>query len=120
MFSLWHHFFFSITSSIGEPGFGVTITSTSKSRVRVYMNKLDRKDGLYIVRFRLFENENDLEISVTYKDQHVADSPYQLPGNILVNYKTNITLIWIDFVIKCCSIYVCIKLRNSIIIVILK
>ncbi|KAL4234778.1 Protein O-glucosyltransferase 2 [Mactra antiquata] len=70
----------NITQSIGDPGFMVTMTSRGKSRVRVYINALDRKDGLYIIRYRLFEKENDLKISVMYKDQHVADSPYEMEG----------------------------------------
>lgn len=81
--------YFSITSSIGDPGFSVTLASPIKLPVSTLMDILDRKDGLYIVRFRLIDSANDIEVSVTYKNQHVADSPYQLQGNIAVVDEVN-------------------------------
>jgi hypothetical protein len=49
--------------------------------VRVQIQVLDRKDGTYIVRYRLYESYKNLLISIKNKlNIHVANSPYQLRG----------------------------------------
>ncbi|ELT95788.1 hypothetical protein CAPTEDRAFT_221044 [Capitella teleta] len=53
------------------------------TRVRVWIQILDRHDGSYIVRFKLFQTYNDLEIEVLYDGTtHVAQSPYSLRGRV--------------------------------------
>ncbi|GJQ70474.1 hypothetical protein Trydic_g22886 [Trypoxylus dichotomus] len=43
---------------------------------RIRTNLLDRKDGFYIFRYKLYENCDTLQINVMYRGLHVAHSPY--------------------------------------------
>ena len=70
----------SLTESPGQDAFDVKITS-SIGRVRVWVQKLDRKDGSFIIRYRLFASYPDLTIEITHKGKSVARSPYILQGN---------------------------------------
>ena len=70
--------FNSLTSSIGKEHF--KIEYTSNDRVRAWPDLLDRNDGSYIARFRLMETYRDLRISIKFKNEHVADSPYHMKG----------------------------------------
>ncbi|KAL4220213.1 Protein O-glucosyltransferase 2 [Mactra antiquata] len=72
----------NISHSIENPGFTVLVTSTMKLRSNLHVDIVDSRQGLYIVRYRLFETQPDLEISVTYGGQHVAQSPYYLSGPV--------------------------------------
>ena len=53
--------------------------------MRVWPDLLDRNDGSYIARFRLMETYQDLTISVKFKNEHVADSPYLVKGLLLIS-----------------------------------
>lgn len=78
--NVWLSFFFvSLTDSPGQATFDVKITSSS-GRVRAWVQKLDRKDGSFIVRYRLFASYPDLTIEITHKGKNVANSPYRLEG----------------------------------------
>lgn len=78
--NVWLSFFFvSLTDSPGQATFDVKITSSS-GRVRAWVQKLDRKDGSFIVRYRLFASYPDLTIEITHKGKNVANSPYKLEG----------------------------------------
>lgn len=44
---------------------------------RIRTNLLDKKDGTYIFRYKLYEGCNDLQISILYKNVHALNSPYK-------------------------------------------
>lgn len=71
----------NLTDSPGQDAFDVKITSSS-GRVRAWLQKLDRKDGSFIVRYRLFASYPDLTIEITHKGKSVANSPYKLEGGV--------------------------------------
>ena len=48
------------------------------------MQKLDRHDGSFIVRYRMFESYRDLTIEILHEGQHVAKSPYTLQGLLVL------------------------------------
>ena len=75
--------FFSITESLGENAFEVTVTSPLEDRVRVYRQLFDIKNGVYIFRYRLFGTHDGLLISILYNGEHVAKSPYEFTGNFV-------------------------------------
>lgn len=68
----------SLTSSAGKENFNIEYSSGE--RVRVWPDLLDRNDGSYIARFKLMSTYRDLTISIKFKNQHVANSPYHLRG----------------------------------------
>ena len=72
------YLFSSLTSSVGKEN--LKVDYSSKNRVRIWPDLLDRNDGSYIARFRLFETYQEITISVKYKDEHIANSPYHLKG----------------------------------------
>lgn len=39
-------------------------------------------DGLYIVRFRIFEVCRSVQVSILYNEQHLGMSPYKILNNI--------------------------------------
>lgn len=49
---------------------------------RVWTQILDRHDGSFIVRYKMFQYCDDLEIHVTWKGKHLASSPYFRKGRI--------------------------------------
>ncbi|XP_063617496.1 protein O-glucosyltransferase 2-like isoform X1 [Cydia splendana] len=49
---------------------------------RVWVNKLDRKDGTFIIRYKVYETCQDMSISVYYKSKHITGSPYHYAGPI--------------------------------------
>lgn len=58
------------------------MSKTSGRVCRTWANVLDRKDGSYIVRYKLYETCKNLAINVKYNDQHVAASPYLINNEI--------------------------------------
>jgi len=76
----------SLTESPGENAFQVQISSSS-GRVRAWVQKLDRHDGSFIIRYRLFATYPDLTIEITHKGKSVAKSPYRLQGLFVVLFK---------------------------------
>ncbi|EDO47272.1 predicted protein [Nematostella vectensis] len=71
----------NLTESPGENTFGIKIT-TSEGRARVWVQVLDRHDGSFIVRYRLFASYNDLTIEVLKGEKQVAQSPYKFKGGV--------------------------------------
>lgn len=69
----------SFSRSIGKTTFEVSVTSSGQ-RVRVWKEVLDRNDGSYLVRMRFYRTVENLEISIKYKGDHVAKSPYEIKG----------------------------------------
>lgn len=51
-----------------------------QGKCRARIEQLDRKDGTYIVRYKLAFKCSNFEIHIKYKDKHVASSPYQISG----------------------------------------
>ncbi|XP_075233192.1 protein O-glucosyltransferase 2-like isoform X3 [Lycorma delicatula] len=47
---------------------------------RLWVNILDRKDGVFIVRYKLYEPCSNFKINVKFKGVHVGDSPYDVDG----------------------------------------
>lgn len=69
-----------LTDSVGENAFEVTATQAGGERVRMRIDVLDRHDGVYIVRLKPFSAPENVEVSIKYNKQHVADSPYKIKG----------------------------------------
>lgn len=63
--------------------FSVSLTGDSpRGACHVNLQLLDRHDGVVIVRYRVFTTCRNAVLRVLYRGQHVADSPYQIPGPI--------------------------------------
>ncbi|KAG5883161.1 hypothetical protein JTB14_033411 [Gonioctena quinquepunctata] len=67
----------SLENPPGDP-IEVTIDGGTKTKkaCRIWTNMLDRKDGSYIIRYKVYETCSYLKISVSYKGQHIGESPY--------------------------------------------
>ncbi|MGH0169604.1 UNVERIFIED_CONTAM: hypothetical protein FKN15_056970 [Acipenser sinensis] len=73
----------NFTHSPGRDPFRVEITSRSKKEhIRIHWVKpLDRNDGSFLMRYRLYESATEgLKIEVFHRNKHVAQSPYILKG----------------------------------------
>lgn len=70
------------TSSPGEKVFQVQISAPDEQFTRVGVQVLDRKDGSFIVRYRMYASYRNLKIEVRFQGQHVAESPYILTGPV--------------------------------------
>lgn len=49
---------------------------------RVWTQVLDRHDGSYIVRYKMFHYCDDMEIHVTVDGKHLGNSPYMIQGRV--------------------------------------
>ena len=54
-------------------------------RTRIWNQVLDRHDGSYIVRYKVYESYEDVMIGIEYNGHPVADTPYKLEGMIAVD-----------------------------------
>ncbi|KAL7881275.1 hypothetical protein AOLI_G00081230 [Acnodon oligacanthus] len=72
----------NFTSSPGENTFEVKIASPSEPFSRIWVQVLDRRDGSFLVRYRMYASYTDLNIQVLLKNKHVAKSPYVLKGPV--------------------------------------
>ncbi|KAG8517031.1 Protein O-glucosyltransferase 2, partial [Galemys pyrenaicus] len=70
------------TSSPGEKVFQVKISAPDEQFTRVGVQVLDRKDGSFIVRYRMYASYKSLKVEVKFQGQHVAKSPYILQGPV--------------------------------------
>lgn len=77
LYSLYH----SITTSPGEKAFDVKIVSPGEHLTRIWLQVLDRKDGSFLVRYRMYSTYPDIHIHVLLKNEHVANSPFLLKGS---------------------------------------
>ncbi|XP_028034188.1 protein O-glucosyltransferase 2-like [Bombyx mandarina] len=50
---------------------------------RIWVNKLDRKDGTFIVRYKIYETCFNLSINIYYKSKNIEGSPVTFKGPIL-------------------------------------
>lgn len=78
------------TTSPGEKIFQIKISAPDEQFTRVGVQVLDRKDGSFIVRYRMYASYKSLKVEVKFQGQHVAKSPYILKGNLEHNFKTTI------------------------------
>lgn len=63
--------------------FDVEIDGRSASGgCRVNLEQLDRRDGSYIVRYKVPYTCHDVQIHIKYRDEHVTASPYRVNGPI--------------------------------------
>ncbi|XP_067890194.1 protein O-glucosyltransferase 2 isoform X1 [Heterodontus francisci] len=72
----------NFTSSPGENTFTVNIYSPGEQFTRIWVQVLDRKDGSFLVRYRMYSSYRGLVIEVKFQDKHVAQSPYVLKGHV--------------------------------------
>ncbi|ELW71476.1 KDEL motif-containing protein 1 [Tupaia chinensis] len=70
------------TSSPGEKAFQIKILAPDEQFTRVGVQVLDRKDGSFIVRYRMYASYKTLKVEVKFQGQHVAKSPYVLKGPV--------------------------------------
>ena len=75
--------FYSITSSIGNEPFTISLYDEANGHVRVWVQTLDRQDGSYIIRYKLFSSHTNVKVMVFYNSEHVGSSPYKMEGKIL-------------------------------------
>ena len=71
---------FSFTSSPGENTFEVKIVSPVEQFTRIWVQVLDRRDGSFLVRYRMYASYTDLHVHILLNDKHVAKSPFILKG----------------------------------------
>lgn len=74
------------TSSPGEKVFQIKISAPDEQFTRVGVQVLDRKDGSFIVRYRMYASYKNMKLEVKFQGQHVARSPYILKGNLEHNF----------------------------------
>lgn len=67
---------------------------------RIWVQVLDRRDGSFLVRYRMYATYTDLQIHILHKEKHVGKSPYTLKGRIAFkkppsseNYFTNLIVL---------------------------
>ncbi|XP_053482642.1 protein O-glucosyltransferase 2 [Ictalurus furcatus] len=72
----------NFTTSPGANTFEVKITSLSEPFSRIWVQVLDRQDGSFLVRYRMYASYTDLSIQILLKNKHVAKSPYILKGPV--------------------------------------
>lgn len=62
----------------------MTVEGETKNQrpCRIWSNVLDRKDGSFIARYKVYETCKNLVISVKYRDEHVAESPYVIRNRV--------------------------------------
>ncbi|KAG1945979.1 protein O-glucosyltransferase 2 isoform X2 [Pimephales promelas] len=72
----------NFTTSPGEKTFEVKITSPTDPYARIWIQILDRNDGSFLVRYRMYASYTDLHIQILLKDKLVGKSPYVLRGAV--------------------------------------
>ena len=76
----------SFTESLGNV-FIVQINDAAKGAwTRTHIQVLDRHDGSYLVRYKLWQGYHSIVINVLHRGQHVAASPYTLSGTSTVSF----------------------------------
>lgn len=78
-------FVLRVSKSIGENPLNVTWSGTSPNGrpCRIWLNQLNRYDGSYIVRYKLYHACINVELSLLYNGEHVGLSPYKISGVVL-------------------------------------
>ncbi|XP_055334150.1 LOW QUALITY PROTEIN: protein O-glucosyltransferase 2-like [Paramacrobiotus metropolitanus] len=71
------------TASPGASALQLSIDSL-RGRCPIFQELLDRKDGTYLARYRLYEPCDGLQIAITTENgQHVAGSPFVFEGKVM-------------------------------------
>lgn len=71
-----------MTASPGEKTFEVKIVSPVEQFTRIWIQVLDRRDGSFLVRYRMYATYSELHVHVLLKNEHVAKSPFVLKGRV--------------------------------------
>ena len=69
----------SYTYSPGKETFTLGING-KHGRIRVWREILDRNDGTFMIRFRLYNSHRDISLEIKHDGKHVARSPYIFKG----------------------------------------
>uniref|UniRef100_A0A3P9KJ85 Protein O-glucosyltransferase 2 n=1 Tax=Oryzias latipes TaxID=8090 RepID=A0A3P9KJ85_ORYLA len=72
----------NLTASPGEKTFEVKMKSAVEQFPRIWVQVLDRRDGSFLVRYRMYATYTDLQIHILHKEKHVGKSPYTLKGPV--------------------------------------
>uniref|UniRef100_A0A8D3A0X5 Protein O-glucosyltransferase 2 n=1 Tax=Scophthalmus maximus TaxID=52904 RepID=A0A8D3A0X5_SCOMX len=72
----------NLTASPGENTFEVKIVSPVEQFTRIWIQVLDRRDGSFLVRYRMYATYTDLHIHILLKNKHIAKSPFVLKGPV--------------------------------------
>ncbi|KAI5106875.1 KDEL motif-containing protein 1 precursor [Silurus meridionalis] len=72
----------NLTTSPGANTFEVKVTSPSEAFSRIWVQVLDRQDGSFLVRYRMYASYTELNVEILLKNKHVAKSPYILKGPV--------------------------------------
>lgn len=72
----------NLTVSPGEKAFQVKIVSLAEQFTRIWVQVLDRQDGSFLVRYRMYASYDDLHIHVLLGENHAAKSPFILEGPV--------------------------------------
>ncbi|CAL1582737.1 unnamed protein product [Knipowitschia caucasica] len=72
----------NLTSSPGEKAFKVNMETDAEAFTRIWVQVLDRQDGSFLVRYRMYASYTDLHIHIQHKDKPVGKSPYVLKGPV--------------------------------------
>lgn len=80
------------------------ITAPEEQFTRVGVQILDRKDGSFMVRYRMYASYKNLKIEVQANDKHMDKSPYFLKGKNVVSCN-NIILELSNFQNSNCQCY---------------
>lgn len=72
----------NFTTSPGEKAFEVNIVSPTEQFTRIWVQVLDRHDGSFLVRYRMYATYSDLHIHILHKNKPVANAPYVLNGPV--------------------------------------
>lgn len=68
---------------IQDVKFEISSKSNRNYQCRLWANKLDRKDGIIIIRYKVYEMCKNAQINILYKGHHIGKSPYKVPGTII-------------------------------------
>jgi len=75
--------YFLIKCNVTKEDINVELKGNSEfGSCRIWTQILDRRDGSFIVRYKMMQTCDDLEIHVTAKGLHIGKSPYKFKGRI--------------------------------------
>lgn len=72
----------NLTRSPGEKTFEVKMVSPAEQFTRIWVQVLDRGDGSFLVRYRMYASYTHLHVHVLLNEQHVHKSPFVLKGAV--------------------------------------
>lgn len=74
----YFYVFSKINESLDESALRIVINGSSDKETpcRVWVQILDRKDGSFIIRYKLYESCYNFQINVMYESAHIGGSPF--------------------------------------------